>query len=83
MVGSDLVRTPTRTMTAPTTKMVDPINAQPNPRCRLGDDVLGLAGAGYLVAMNVDVHIELVDVDVVLGAVLVDGTRIEFAANLA
>lgn len=33
--------------------------------------------------MNVDVHIDLVDVDVVLGTVLVDGTRIEFAANLA
>lgn len=33
--------------------------------------------------MDVDAHIELVDVDVVLGAVLVDGTKIEFAANLA
>lgn len=41
------------------------------------------ATAGYLVAINVDVHIELVDVDVVLGVVLVEGTRIEFAANLA
>jgi hypothetical protein len=35
------------------------------------------------VAINVGVHVEAVDVDVVLGAVLIDGKRIEFAANLA
>jgi hypothetical protein len=34
LVESDLVGAPTRTLTAPTTKMVDPTNARRDPRCR-------------------------------------------------
>jgi hypothetical protein len=34
-LGTDLVRTLTRTLTITTTAMVDPANAHPDPRCRL------------------------------------------------
>jgi hypothetical protein len=34
-LGTDLVRTLTRTLTLTTTAMVDPANAHPDPRCRL------------------------------------------------
>lgn len=42
----------------------------------------GAATARYVGETDVNVHIEEVDVDVILGAVLIDEARIEFAANL-